>query len=57
MGTRKPDQRLKDEVATIKELQRMTTAQLRARTCGTCQITYRSDAARKQCARWHQTGS
>jgi hypothetical protein len=56
MGTKRPDQSLKGEVASIKELQAMTTAQLRARTCGTCQITYRTEAARKQCARHHQTG-
>lgn len=56
MGTKRPDQSLKGDVATIAQLRAMTPEQRRKQTCGTCQITYTSEAARKQCARHHQTG-
>lgn len=56
MPTRKPDQRLKNQVASIEELQAMSTAELKARTCRTCLITYRTVTARKQCNTHHLTG-
>jgi hypothetical protein len=56
MATKKPDQRLKGQVASIAQLRAYSTTERRARTCATCDITYTSEAARKQCARHHQTG-
>jgi hypothetical protein len=56
MVTRKPDQRLKNDVATIAELRVMSAKELKANTCGTCGITYASLEAKRQCARHHLTG-
>jgi hypothetical protein len=56
MGTKRPDQTLKGQVASIAQLRSYSAAERKARTCGTCDITYTSEAARKQCARHHQTG-
>lgn len=56
MGTKRPDQSLRNQVASIAQLRAMTAEERKKQTCGTCQITYTSEAARKQCARHHQTG-
>jgi hypothetical protein len=56
MATKKPDQRLKGQVASIAQLRAYTRAERQTRTCGTCDITYTSEAARKQCARHHMEG-
>lgn len=53
MPTKEPDQRLKNRVATIAELRAMTKAERKARTCRTCDITYKSADNAQQCARHH----
>lgn len=51
-----PKQSLKNQVATIKQLREMDARTERKQTCGTCQITYTSESAARECRTWHRTG-
>lgn len=51
-----PKQSLAKQVATIAQLRAMDEKTERKQTCGTCQITYTSENAARECRRWHQTG-
>lgn len=51
-----PKQSLAKQVATIKQLREMDAATERKQTCGTCQITYTSESAARECRTWHRTG-
>jgi len=52
-----PKQSLAKQVATIKQLRAMSAEEERKQTCGTCQITYTSEAAARECRTWHRTGT
>jgi len=44
---------LRSDAANLAQLRAMTPADLEAKTCGQCQVTYRSTKSVKECQAWH----
>lgn len=50
----KPKPALRGKIANLRQLRAMDRAELRANTCRSCEATYTSPDAARECAEWHR---